>query len=404
MARQSYPLAWTLSRVREAAFEKACDLQLRHLGIYVRDLKRDRYPERGMINKQGIVWFGGSAWSNAPAVHWQFVVPDRHPGFAIRLDHDDEPLHLHLGVGLFTLFAGIDARWAKKLRDYFCVIEKQRGEKINRHYTEREISVRFHNKSVWWTIWMPPDESSSRDPRWRRGAWHPLDTLLGCGRYEDGEILKTERVMIPLHEGQYPATVQLQRRYWRRARWPWPIHTYTSAEITLDKDAPEFAGKGEESWQMEDDAISRMSTIARTVGEAIGEYVGAVLRNRERYGMPDGLDGLTPTGLRDTPSGPPDPVDPWDDAYVLALGHGDISVSAARRPEHDGSVTEMLMLEPGLGQSEINAPVPSRPPGAPVYPTSGAVVLTFTQPASVDVVIAKLEEIKAALVEHPPLA
>ena len=89
----------------------------------------------------------------------------------------------------------------------------------------------------------------------------------------------------------------------------------------------------------------------------------------------------------------------WDGARILTLGRGEVSVTAAYQPHEEGE-TAMLLLEPGLGSSEIGGEVLERPAGKAVYPVAGSVVLIFEHPGSVQVVIDKLEEIKESLVQR----
>lgn len=109
----------------------------------------------------------------------------------------------------------------------------------------------------------------------------PADRLFG--RQEMTEtVLREGTVMVPMPEGEYPATYKETRMAWQRPRLPWPSRT--REQVTLDLEVPiPFPGKGENSWDCEDDAIFS-SSGGRSVPDAVGDLVASVLRRRMQYG------------------------------------------------------------------------------------------------------------------------
>lgn len=145
----------------------------------------------------------------------------------------------------------------------------------------REIKLSLHDGGVWWVLWKDDSSWSSTTPRWRQGCWHPLDTFLGRWDYSSRPT-QFERVRIPLPEGVLDGEVKMELATWKRPRWPWP-RTMLRATITPDR-AAVVPGKGENSWDMGDDAIFSLTCPAKTPSEAVTAYIGAVLREREKHG------------------------------------------------------------------------------------------------------------------------
>jgi hypothetical protein len=55
------------------------------------------------------------------------------------------------------------------------------------------------------------------------------------------------------------------------------------AEITPDKPIP-VPGKGENSWDCDDDASYGMTCAAQTPAEAVAHYSASIQRDRQRHG------------------------------------------------------------------------------------------------------------------------
>lgn len=146
---------------------------------------------------------------------------------------------------------------------------------------ERRLELRFFDWGVWWNVWWRDDYTSSRDPRWRRGSWHYLDTLLGRQKYSEETLVERE-VVIPMPEGTYPAKLKLDRDTWRRARWPWP-RVVMRAKIDIPKGIP-VPGKGDNSWDCGADATFGMTFPSSSVEHAIAHVVESCLKTRTRYG------------------------------------------------------------------------------------------------------------------------
>lgn len=94
--------------------------------------------------------------------------------------------------------------------------------------------------------------------RWRLDF---LDLLFGRAVYEEETHLR-DVVEVPMPEGKYPAVVYVKRVRWKRQRLP--ARWYWRNTIEVGKGGLPFPGKGENSWDCDDDATHSI-TFAVTV-------------------------------------------------------------------------------------------------------------------------------------------
>lgn len=151
---------------------------------------------------------------------------------------------------------------------------------------ERRYELRAHDGSVFWTVggdggW------KSVDPWWREGSWSYAEALLGDAMVRCDIVGEEARVTAPLPEGSYPVSVTLERVLVHRARFPrLTAEEHRTAKVKLIHSplghAPMIPGKGENSYDLDPDCIYEMSLPARSVAEAVGGYVTAVMRDREK--------------------------------------------------------------------------------------------------------------------------
>jgi hypothetical protein len=73
-----------------------------------------------------------------------------------------------------------------------------------------------------------------------------------------------------------------------RSHFPWFKKEHCYIEIKVD-DPPLHAGKGENSWDMDDDGIFSMGVDGTTLEHGIAGYQKAVYRDRQKYGLPNGI-------------------------------------------------------------------------------------------------------------------
>jgi hypothetical protein len=237
--------------------------------------------------ERGALWRNGRAWLHmnpersgkkvrGKQLHAEWSIPDRHPGigFTWTMADGEDDWSVSIGVGLFHLYFSVDG--------FRSTESKFRKDKAGHYQEGRVTDIRFFDKGVWWQIWHPEHSWSNQTPRWRHGAWHPLDTLLGDTTYSGREI-STSNVLIPMPEGTYPATVALTEHSWKRPRAWWTSVQLRQARIEMITPIP-HPGKGENSYDCEDDATYSLTTEARNEAEAIGAMVATVMRSRQKYG------------------------------------------------------------------------------------------------------------------------
>ncbi len=198
-------------------------------------------------------------------------------------DNRDAEGHVLLpGVQWYWGFGPLPDSWLRRVLPGRDINWLQQGEpRTARIHESRELSLRWHSGAIWWMVWMNDHQWNSSDPKWRRNAWDPVDWLLGSEQYHK-ETLSTHAVKITLPEGAFDATINLNHCAWKRPRWPW-ARRMRLADVNLER-PPKVPGNLESDFYAGDDAIYGMSCEARTVPEAVGRYIAAVLRDREHYG------------------------------------------------------------------------------------------------------------------------
>lgn len=248
------------------------------------------------FNKKGPVWMRGrtrifqldakgeESWRR-PSIKVSWNVGSG-PVFChayVHADGGDNEVSMSIAVPAASLWVTVDmpATFFKYLGlDY-------RSRRSYADPTEREIGWSIHDWTLWWRLWMPRDQSSSTDPKWRRGNFNVIDALFGDISFSK-EHLTTEEVVVPMPEKSYPAKVEIYRRTWRRERWPLEMGpeqlfcSKVSYEITPSEPIP-VPGKGENDWDCGDDAIYSQGGPGH-VEQAIAGLVESALRARRKYG------------------------------------------------------------------------------------------------------------------------
>jgi hypothetical protein len=144
--------------------------------------------------------------------------------------------------------------------------------------------------TIHWQLWSNSWRWSRKTPKWRDGQWNPITALLGKWEYSNEPRDKYD-VLIPMPERAYPATVTLEEATWRRSRFPFLRRSVQRANIDIP-DGIGTPGKGENAWDVGDDATFGMTCPASTVEQAIATVVESVLHDRIRR---SGRLDFTPT-------------------------------------------------------------------------------------------------------------
>jgi|MudIll2142460700_1097286.scaffolds.fasta_scaffold22487_3 hypothetical protein len=154
---------------------------------------------------------------------------------------------------------------------------------------QRQIGWSWHDDRLHVSIWEDPMQWNNSDPKWWSFSICPVDILLGEYDYSTRDI-NTERVIVGMPEGPYPCTVRIFESTYKRPRWHWP-RRIIRANITPDTPIP-HPGKGENSWDCDEDATWSMTCPAESGAEAALYLQTSILRDRNRYGG----DGWLPSG------------------------------------------------------------------------------------------------------------
>lgn len=153
-----------------------------------------------------------------------------------------------------------------------------------RHYprTPSHFSLRMDLQGFHIGLWEKSNEWNSRDPWYRKGKTVDWADLFWGRRKHTLEELGTKEIIIPMPEGCYKATMTLERRTWKRPRWPWPLIRHCSG-IDIPSGIP-FAGKGENAWDCGDDGLYGTGCNSHNESDAVATVVKSVLESRRRYG------------------------------------------------------------------------------------------------------------------------
>lgn len=148
-------------------------------------------------------------------------------------------------------------------------------------YDDRVTAVGVSAECVRFEVWNREHHHSRNDPWWMYGYWSWERLLFGRSTVTT-EVLREDVCAIPLPEGTYPATYKVTRyvHSWQRFR---PKKGRLSIEVTPEIPVP-VPGKGENSWDCDDDGIWSQSSPGDSVTNAVAGFVESVTRTRLRHG------------------------------------------------------------------------------------------------------------------------
>lgn len=126
------------------------------------------------------------------------------------------------------------------------------------------------------------------DSVWRKGKsrhWSisPGQLLLGQQKFTR-ETLWEGIASVPMPEGEYEATVKHKRMTWTRKRFPFLRKTRTGWDFEFGDYGIPVPGKGENSWDLGEDAIYGISVSGDTLDDAIERVRESAFTSRDRYG------------------------------------------------------------------------------------------------------------------------
>jgi hypothetical protein len=216
---------------------------------------------------EGRAWFYASKRDWATCFHGSWVFGRRAHFTMLEAGinfYDPKDIYLHFGIAL--------------LFNFYLSLQ---GYQIMRRLPDnkRQIGFSFSDNHFRWILWRDPNEWHRGD---RRQGGFFLDTLIKGNYKYSKETLEQQDVLIPMPEKSYPAHIEIFESTWRYPRWPWPKRM-VRAEVEIPGGIP-IPGKGENSWDMDDDALFGTTVPVGTVEQAIARVVESVMRDRRRYG------------------------------------------------------------------------------------------------------------------------
>ena len=276
--------------------------------------QRIYYHDQNLTDGKGPMWRHGRCWwritsvdekrFDGPGARAEWSV-SRHETFALTvtvLGDEDEDIQFHVGIPYlvsvwFTLerlplLRKIPYKW-RRTWGYLTGV-KFHGGSLWIHILHSEMWGTKHGTfrrflPRWISIAV-----SSGYAEWRGVGFYicfDFDHLI-FGSYERTEQNLGDPIVaeIPIEPDnslgfRYFATFQRQQEVRWRGNFPWRKKRDTYWEISTDK-PPMRAGKGENSYDQDDDGIFGCAVHGETIQEAIAEYVKKCERDRERYGMP----------------------------------------------------------------------------------------------------------------------
>lgn len=214
---------------------------------------------------------------------------------------DDSMVQLSLNavVGSFAIGVGVPRRWLDPwvynrrtvigVKVGYCgtplVVDVMRDEQANdmrEFYRERWDDRHVRNGKPF------PSERALRGGIHREfgpsfAASHVVDRLWGKKVHTlvEGDPV-TIVFQMPGSPTLFEAVVKSEHRTWKRARAWWQEET-RSFYVNVDQ-PPQFAGKGENSWDCGDDGIYGMNVKARTPEAAVQGYIKAVMDETSQRG------------------------------------------------------------------------------------------------------------------------
>lgn len=157
------------------------------------------------------------------------------------------------------------------------------------HYNSHATGIMYYSGAITVDIWAPENDFSGTG-RKRNYYIRPLDRLkdkiLGKRKYST-EVISEYKETLSFLEGEniveYPVVISMEIATWKRPRW-WPMKLYRP-EIKMQIPVP---GKGENSWDIDEDCIYDSTLAGRktpyTIEEVLKQETEYIMKERLRHG------------------------------------------------------------------------------------------------------------------------
>jgi len=240
--------------------------------IWTHSCRETRHRDDAWI---GIRWWMHITLSFCFNVEFYWLGHNRWLAFDIGTTDDDPGFRVSIGIWRFTLHLSVES-W-----------------KLFRWVRRCNLGFRTHSGSIWVDLFDDDHGSDSLKGKslgyrlkyfWKHGVHFCLpivDWLLGKEVYTKGEG-EEHIAILPMPEGNYPVTITLSTDTWVRPRWP-GVKRVKRARIVPSVSIP-VPGKGESSWDCDEDAWSNMTCAAASIPEALTHAFESTIRDRFRHG------------------------------------------------------------------------------------------------------------------------
>ncbi len=209
----------------------------------------------------------------------------------IRLETSRNKKYKFLALRLHLLDEGIQLHWSiPNLFSIFLTISHPILDKIMPKL-EKEIGINWNKDTLYISLWSNLHEWARSDPWWWGFKICPVDLFCGRAKYSE-ENKRRYNTDLVLPEGVYQAGVVEYDAIWKRQRFAKNkvAHRY---DLTFTPPVP-IPGKGESSWDLDDDAILESTITANSLEEAIRREKTHIVKSRWRHGganwMPEHSD------------------------------------------------------------------------------------------------------------------
>lgn len=207
---------------------------------------------------------------------------------------DDRDIAVSLGLWFTTVVVTFERVFPRRWYKAAYVWAKRRAAMSGGYAYEidplggRETGVAIHDGTVWWRLWASMDAWGAKGWPWLGKGWMfhwpVVAWLIGKSEYETVETGEPEAVRVHMPEGDYAATVRIDRVRWNR-RW-WKGRTWWRATIDVPGGIP-HEGKGENAWDCGEVATYGCTQAVEEdrplPHEVANRLAMGVLRDRARY-------------------------------------------------------------------------------------------------------------------------
>jgi len=231
----------------------------------------------------GRAWADLDRWPSRIKAKWEWLLwQSRFCFFRIATDEEDG-WEIVLAVPPFAFWFHLDAPWLWKPT---VLKEGRMASGPPAPYTlidEREFKIDFsiEDLTLRFVLWGRKWDWQKADPWWIRGVSLNLsDFFLGRAEYSTRD-LDIQPAIVPMPEAAYECTVRLFESTWKRPRWRPQRLVRATVDIPVGIPHP---GKGENSYDCDEDRCYSLTCPESTVEGAIARVVESVLRSRRKYG------------------------------------------------------------------------------------------------------------------------